>query len=741
MLRMKRYMRRLRYFFTAFLVLFFFAGRPVEFGEESSFFHGYLIPNPVIKVGLGVNLSDIAIGSASGMKVYEVNRGYRAVSEDAREVRVKGRREKLTEKFVILLAHAEEKKEAERLARSFKDKLGRNAYVEENRDDEIPGPFQVRVGDFLTRGEALAYLKEIRDAGAGEAWILTEEVTVQESKPVWILVDDRLQGLTEETVLYFIPSSPESFLSFNGKSYRGILILRSSRKGMVLVNVLNLEDYLKGVVPNELSPSAFNEIEALKAQAVAARTYALRNLGGSRDLGFDLWSTARSQVYRGIDSEHPLSTRAVDETRGEVVLYRGALINALYTSTCGGRTADSENVFGGKPVPYLRSTVCVHETKPEWVVGTDRDAPARAQAFGKDIGLEIASLSALAIIPGEGDPVTFRETVQPEEAFSWVAAAASAAGQRPTGASYPAPAVTFASLAPVLIAAFGWEDRAQYLLVKEEVDYLTAVNPGLPDGNKRSLAYLIWAGIFPPPEAMGSSDRALSRGELTRVLYMSLAASKDPSHRGSVEAVGRNTVEVSEGAEPRTLALDSSVRLVRSYGDSFAFPKNLSLWRGDRIRWLERDGRMVLIEASPSPDTNVLDRSSVFHRWHVRRSREELEALVNQYYPVGKLVDVFDQRRGDSGRVAELLIVGVEGQTVVTGLQVRYVLGLKDTLFAIDREYDNEGGVAAFAFSGKGWGHGVGLCQVGAFGMARQGASYREILLKYYRGVRVDKGY
>lgn len=741
MIEMKRYMRRLRYFFTAFLALFFFAGRPVEFGEESAFFHGFLIPNPVVKIGLGVNLSDIAVGSSMGMKIYEVNRDYRAVAEDAQDVRIKGRREKLTEKFVILLAHAEGKKEAERLAGEFKAKLGRNAYIEEDREDGIPGPFQVRVGDFLTRGEALATLKEIRDGGAGEAWILTEEVTAHETKPVWILVDDRLQGLTEETVLYFIPSSPEGFLTFNGKCYRGIFILRSSRRGMVLINVLNLEDYLKGVVPNELSPAAFNEIEALKAQAVAARTYALRNLGGNRELGFDLWSTARSQVYRGIDSEHPLSSRAVDETRGEVALYRGALINALYTSTCGGRTADSENVFGGKPVPYLRSTACVHEASPEWVVGTDREAPARAQAFGKDIGLEIASLAALGVIPGEGDPVVFRETVQPEEAAAWVAAASAAAGQRPAASGYPAPAVTFASLAPVLVAAFGWEDRVQYLLIKEEVDYITVRTPGLSDGDRRAVAYLVWAGIFPPLDAMGSSERALSRGELAGILYKALTASRDPSRYGTVEAVGPNAVELMEGSESRALAVDPSLVLVRRYGDGVAFPKSLSLWRGDKVRWLERDGRLVLAEVAPSPDTNVLDRSSVYHRWHVRRSREELEALVNQFYPVGKLVDVFDQKRGDSGRVAELLVIGTEGQTVVTGLQVRYVLGLKDTLFAIDREYDDEGRVTAFAFSGKGWGHGVGLCQVGAFGMARQGASYRDILLKYYRGIKIDKGY
>jgi stage II sporulation protein D len=738
---MKRHIRRARYFFIAFLALFFFGGRPVEFGKENSFFHGFLIPNPVIKIGLGVNLSDIEIASSSGMKVYEVNRDYRLVSDDAQGVRIKGRREKLSEKFVILIAHAQERKEAEIMARDLEAKLGRKVYVEENKEDELGGSFEVKVGDFLTRGEALAFIKELNAAGVSEAWILTEEVTVAESKPLWILVNDQLQNLTEETVLYFIPANQESCLSFNGRSYRGIFILRSSRKGMALVNLLNVEDYLKGVVPNELSPSGFNEIEALKAQAVAARTYAIKNLGENQDLGFDLWNTAKSQVYRGIDSELPMSNKAVDETKGEVVLYRGALINALYTSTCGGRTENSENVFGGKAVPYLRSTVCVYEKKPEWAVETEREAPARAQVFGNDISLEIASLTAFGVIPGGSDPVAFREMVQPEEAAEWIRKALAVLGPRAETVAYPAPAVTFATLAPLIVRVFHWGDRVHNLLIDEEVAYITEKQPGLAAADRENLAYLVWAEVFPPLDVMGSPDRALSRGELIHALYKVLTSSKDLSHYGTVEEIGRDDITVMEDLQKRTLRVPPEIFLVRDYLEGHSFPVSLSLWPGDRVRWLERDGIMALLEVAPSPDTNVLDRTSTFHRWQVRRSREELEKLVNQYYPVGRLVDIFDQKRGESGRVAELLVVGGEGQTIVTGLKVRYVLGLKDTLFAIDREYDGEGKVAFFTFSGKGWGHGVGLCQVGAFGMAQQGARYQEILKKYYQGVKIDKAY
>ena len=86
-----------------------------------------------------------------------------------------------------------------------------------------------------------------------------------------------------------------------------MLEVRPGDTGLTVVNVVNLEDYLKGVVPNELSPDAFPQLEALKAQAVAARTYALRNHGGYASKGYDICATPSCQVYRGKSTERPLS--------------------------------------------------------------------------------------------------------------------------------------------------------------------------------------------------------------------------------------------------------------------------------------------------------------------------------------------------------------------------------------------------------------------------------------------------
>jgi len=143
----------------------------------------------------------------------------------------------------------------------------------------------------------------------------------------------------------FNSSAPVAFASydeknapvrFNDRPYRGrIEVFTNSRGTLTIVNELGLEDYVRGVVANELSPGGYPGLEALKAQAVAARTYALRNRGQFLSQGFDVLPTTRSQVYRGLTSENPLSTRAVDETRGLIATYNGEPINALYTSTCG----------------------------------------------------------------------------------------------------------------------------------------------------------------------------------------------------------------------------------------------------------------------------------------------------------------------------------------------------------------------------------------------------------------------
>lgn len=139
-------------------------------------------------------------------------------------------------------------------------------------------------------------------------------------------------------------------LSVNGKQYRGRIELTAQGSFLRVVNVVPLETYLEGVVAGEM-PHTW-PLEALKAQAVAARSYALASLVKGKP--FDLYADVRSQVYLGVAGEKPETTQAVRATAGQVALYEGKVATTMYFSTSGGRTASAADVYGSA-VPYLVS--------------------------------------------------------------------------------------------------------------------------------------------------------------------------------------------------------------------------------------------------------------------------------------------------------------------------------------------------------------------------------------------------
>jgi stage II sporulation protein D len=151
------------------------------------------------------------------------------------------------------------------------------------------------------------------------------------------------------------PEDARAPLRVNGRRYRGLLEVLPGNGGLTLVNRLGVEAYLLGVVSAEMGRRSGNEEAALEAQAVVSRTYALRNLGRWKALGFDLTASVNDQVYGGLEGETPEARLAVADTRGQVVTYNGGLIEAFFYSTCGGRTADGAEVFRGAARPYLRS--------------------------------------------------------------------------------------------------------------------------------------------------------------------------------------------------------------------------------------------------------------------------------------------------------------------------------------------------------------------------------------------------
>jgi stage II sporulation protein D len=157
--------------------------------------------------------------------------------------------------------------------------------------------------------------------------------------------------------LVFAPGSAGAALALGGHGYRGSFRVTGG-KTVRVVNFVRLEPYLWSVVTREM-PDRW-PAEALKAQAVIARTYALTHLQKGGD--FDLYPDTRSQVYGGIPGESEPARQAVDATAGQVVLYKGTLAQTFFFSSSGGRTANVQDVWGSKPVPYLVSVPDPYDT-------------------------------------------------------------------------------------------------------------------------------------------------------------------------------------------------------------------------------------------------------------------------------------------------------------------------------------------------------------------------------------------
>jgi stage II sporulation protein D len=143
----------------------------------------------------------------------------------------------------------------------------------------------------------------------------------------------------------------------NSKPYRGYLLLKKSGSKINVINVLYIEEYIRGVLPKEVG--ADWHIEVLKSQAVISRTYAIANLNRHRQQGFDMCSTTHCQVYGGAGVETNKTNLIVSETSGEVLTFKDGLAQTVFHATCGGRTDDPKYIWGWKDTPiYLRGVKC-----------------------------------------------------------------------------------------------------------------------------------------------------------------------------------------------------------------------------------------------------------------------------------------------------------------------------------------------------------------------------------------------
>ena len=186
---------------------------------------------------------------------------------------------------------------------------------------------------------------------------------------------------------------------FKGYRYHGDFeYVRRSGDKLTVINIVDIEDYVKGVIPYEMSGSW--PIEALKAQALCARTYAASHFNANSYYGFDVTNDTYSQVYRGLTGATSTSDAAVEQTAGIYILYAGEPISAMYCSSNGGATEDSENITGNA-VGYLRGKVDSFEAAAASINANSSwtDTLTRSQLAEKanTLGFSIASADSIEI--------------------------------------------------------------------------------------------------------------------------------------------------------------------------------------------------------------------------------------------------------------------------------------------------------------------------------------------------------
>jgi stage II sporulation protein D len=614
--------------------------------------------------------------------------------------------------YRLQVAALRDERQADELAKRLEQATGQPGEAHFDAGIDL---YRVRVGQYATREDAEKDSRRLGSIGVVGAFVVNEGGGV--SAPAFRVTQG---GQAGSSIVYpgrWLSAAPAQAASLRvqGKRYRGrILIYLNDRGALNLINELPVEEYLRGVVPSEMGPEQYNQLEALKAQAVAARTYTLRNLGEFSREGYDICATPRCQVYGGLSVEHALSDRAVAETAGQVVLYKGELADTLYSSTCGGHTEDVGVIFPLKDEPYLKGVPCM------------------------EVGF--ARLEG-SLPPGVAFPEGLtREILPPAPGSSPVQSFAARIEHLALLAGVPVPHERLTSLdrrevQRFIAYAFDLVLDARLLLAPQDVEYLLHDPPkDWSEEDRRAAAYLIHSGLIRGPLDKPLDDKEveqtlLALSELLRVLRR---------EEVSFLSLDDGKLIVKSGKDQQVYTLPGQLSTFRKRGTLMA-SSALAMVPGDRLTLFWQGDRLLALAQEVDLDGVAFDRSSPYSSWTRFRTDSQLAANVRTRFP-GLGFQTFDiLERGGSGRVGKIRITGDNGQTMeVDGLAVRWTLDVPDTLFTAKRlaPKNQEPG---WLFTGRGFGHGVGMCQVGAYGMAQRGHDYREILTHYYSGVELGR--
>jgi stage II sporulation protein D len=671
----------------------------------------------MVKVGLASDLASVTLPCCEAALTISVGGKVAAMAASIRVEPAAGGAQQGV--YRLQVAALRDEGQARDLARRLERETGQPGDVHFDAGIDL---YRVRIGRYPTREAAEADLRRLSTIGVTGAFVVNDGGSI--SEPALRVVQGDVSAVYPGRWAAVDPAS-DGGIRVQGHRYRGrILVYLNDRGTLNLINELPVEQYLRGVVPSEMGPEQYRQIEALKAQAVAARTYTLRNLGEFTREGYDICATPRCQVYGGEDAEHALTDRAVAETAGQVLLYKGELVDALYSSTCGGHTEDVQVMFPFKEEPYLRGVPCMEEG----LVRLDGDLPP---GTGFPSGLTRRLLPAF---PATTPATSATAATPPRELAGRLEHLALLAG-------LPAPdterllSLDRREVQRFVSSAFDLVLDAKVLLAPQDVAYLVKDPPA--DWNaedRRRAAYLAKSGLLDGPPG-----QPLREAEVERML-LALAEMLQVVRREPVSflALQDGKLTVRSGKDDRAIVLPEKLATFRRSGSDLV-SSGLSLVPGDNLTLFWQDTHLLAAVQEVNLEGVAFDRTSPYSSWSRYHTDSQLATTIATRFPGLGFHGFEILERGASGRVGKIRIDGDGGKTAeVDGLAVRWTLDVPDTLFTAKRLTPPKQ-EAGWLFTGRGWGHGVGLCQVGAYGMAQRGHTYREILYHYYSGVELSR--
>ena len=719
-------------------------------------------PGPPIRIGLTTAAKEIRISSSGDYFITEkVPEAAQKLAQGEIQIRVDLGTEEASAAYRIQVASLSNAEAAEDLKAKLTELFSSPVVLRENAET---GTIQVRIGEFPAKEDAQPLLKNLSESGYRDAFPVKETISTKGGKIKLALRGSNDLFRLSPAGFLIQPSSNTSFLSVDGKPYRGLLDIFLNKSGKItVVNQLGTEEYLLGVIPAEIPPSRYPEFDALAALSIAARTYALYHMGRYRAEGFDLTADTRTQVYGGISIEEDATNEAVHRTASLAVYYQDKPIDAMYMSTCGGRTEDFSSVYDAPEVPYLKSTVCAIESGPEKGATILEGKHELEQSIISDDGsvanrgIELAQIVGIIEPRAEISPQFLASPAGKDEIVRWVGNARKLARKNRSNDSSDTKGIETRAgfLRYAAESFFGAGEIQRKLSTRDLGYYMDNLKDGdaVPEQARYALTYLMQSGLWRPnaDNRVRPGDPILRRDALFLLLNWTESVRPDILSKGTFVTAKENdaggvsnaAISVKRGKQTQELRLSEKPRLFRLDAGRPIPVSSIKILGNEKLSfYIGPSGTIDFLEIELSPNGASSDRYSPAANWDVTIDKSAVaEKLRNLTGNIGQFKDMEPSRLGNSGRAVRVQVSGSRSSVEINGYKVRNALGLRDTLYTLTRAYNSDGSVASFTFHGRGYGHGVGLCQVGAFGMARAGHSYEEILKTYYRGVEIKKAY